>query len=300
MNIIKKARELIHELRKIRHDTIENRILLGTMLAKNSTTATSLKQAEFKVFSQFGDDGIIQFLINKLPIQLSSFVEFGVENYEESNTRFLLIHNNWRGLVIDGAPAHIDYIKKDSLYWRHDLTAVASFITAENINKILIDNGFSGKLGLLSVDIDGNDYWVWKAISVADAEIVIAEYNSLFGVERAITVPYQADFYWLNAHYSGLYFGTSLLSLCDLAESKGYAFVGCNQAGNNAYFVKKGLLNSSTGIKSLSAEEGFVESRFRQSRNQQGKLTFADKQASLKEIAGLPVVNTRTGILETF
>ena len=296
MRLIKKVREIIQEIKRTKHDNKEIRLLIGTLLAKNSSAAKSLKEAEFKVFSQFGDDGIIQFLLGKLTNPVERFVEFGVENYEESNTRFLLMYNNWQGLVIDGSQTNIAYIENDPIYWRHDLTAVHSFITVENINQVLAEKGFGGRIGVLSVDIDGNDYWVWQAITVADADIVVIEYNSMFGNERAITVPYKPNFNRMTAHYSGLYFGASLLALCDLGKEKGYSFIGCNQAGNNAYFVKSNLLN---GLRTLSSEEGYVKAKFRETRDRSGKLTFANEEERRKEIAGLSVINTRTGLLET-
>lgn len=296
MKIIEKIRGLIKEIEGVKEDNEETRLLIGSLLAKNVNNVKSIKDSEFKVFSQFGDDGIIQFLINIICPVSEKFIEFGVENYKESNTRFLLGHNNWQGLVIDGSLANINYIKSSPIFWRYDLTAVHSFITVENINHILESNGFNGKVGLLSIDIDGNDYWVWQAITVTDADIVVAEYNSLFGAERAITVPYQSDFFRGNAHYSYLYFGASLPALHDLAQSKGYAFVGCNQAGNNAYFVKKHLLKL---LPTLSINDGFVASRFREGRDKKGKLTFANEETRRKEIVGLPVINTRTGLMET-
>jgi hypothetical protein len=119
-----------------------------------------LKDAEFRVSSQFGDDGIIQYLLHHLRMDTDTFIDFGVENYRESNTRFLLENNNWRGLVIDGSQANIDFIRSEDIYWRHDLTAVCSFITAENINQIFEEHGFTGEIGILSIDIDGNDWHV--------------------------------------------------------------------------------------------------------------------------------------------
>ena len=296
MSLIEKLKELVYSIRQIKHDNSETRLLIGSLLAKNIVNAKSIEEAEFRVFSQFGDDGIIQFLLSKIFKTTRTFVEFGVENYEESNTRFLLMNNNWKGLIIDGSKANIDYIKNSSIYWKYELTAVNSFITTENINQILKSNGFDGKIGLLSVDIDGNDYWVWKAITVTDADIVVAEYNSLFGDKRSITVPYKPDFFRGSAHYSYLYFGASLPALCDLAQSKGYIFVGCNQAGNNAYFVKSSLVGT---LSTPSVSEGYVAAHFREGRDKDGKLTFADEEIRLKEIVGLPVINTRTGLMET-
>ncbi|GAB4049032.1 hypothetical protein GCM10028810_37770 [Spirosoma litoris] len=284
-------RDTQDQLRQAKEDNAATKLVMGATLAKLAKQATSMKDAEFKLFSQFGDDGIIQYLISYVNPRVDTFVEFGVENYEEANTRFLLMNNNWKGLVIDGSSSFIDYIKTRSFYWRYSLKAVASFITAENINQLLVSSGITGQIGLLSIDIDGNDYWVWKAITVVEADIVVIEYNSLFGSERSISIPYNPDFVREQTHYSYLYFGASLPALCDLAIEKGYAFVGCNQAGNNAYFVKKDKLN---GLPAISVEEGYVYSRFRESRNQNGQMSFLDGVERRALLEGLPVINTKT------
>jgi hypothetical protein len=181
------------------------------------------------------------------------------------------------------------------IYWQYDLAALAKFITAENINNILSENGFIDNIGLLHIDIDGNDYWVWKAINVVEPTIVIVEYNSLFGYDKPWTIPYNSSFYRNDAHYSNLYYGTSLLSLCDLAEEKGYGFIGCNTNGNNAYFVKKDNLK---GLKVLTPEEGYYESRFSESRNENGELTFIRGKNRLKLLKGMEIYNTRTKKVE--
>ncbi len=284
-------RQVQVQVRQAKEDNVATKLAIGAGLAKMTNQAKSIKEAEFKIFSQFGDDGIIQYLIGYVKPRVDTFVEFGVEDYEESNTRFLLMNNNWKGMIIDGSSTFIDYIKNSSFYWRYSLKAIASFITAENINQLLVNNGISGQIGLLSIDIDGNDYWVWKAITVVDADIVVIEYNSLFGSERTITVPYKPDFMREEAHYSYLYFGASLPALYDLAIKKGYAFVGCNQAGNNAYFVKEEKLN---GLPALSVKEGYVYSRFRENRNQEGIMSFLDGADRRAIIEGLPVINTKT------
>ena len=245
----------------------------------------NLSDVEFKAFSQWGEDGIIQHLIERVPIKNKNFIEFGVENYIESNTRFLLINNNWKGLVLDGSRNHIDFIKNDSIYWRHDLTAKCRFITRENINETLASSGFKDDIGLLSIDIDGNDYWVWKKIDVIRPRIVICEYNSVFGCEYPITVPYNADFIRTKAHYSNLYYGASLAALCQLATRKGYDFVGSNSTGSNAFFVRNDLQH---GLRTLSAAEGYIESKVRESRSKSGELTFlsgADRLQLVRELS---------------
>lgn len=272
------------------------KLLVAKDLCQRSANANSLIEAEFKVFSQWGDDGIIQYLIHHLDIENKLFIEFGVENYTEANTRFLLMNDNWSGLVMDGSEKNINYIKNDEIYWRYDLKAKSAFINAENINDLILSENISGTIGLLHIDIDGNDYWVWKNITAIDPDIVIVEYNSVFGSERSITIPYNKSFVRTEAHYSNLYFGCSLAALCDLADEKNYHFVGCNTAGNNAYFVKKSKIGK---IKVLRAEDGFVAAKFRESRNIKGELTFLNGKEKLNSIKGLKVLNTRTNLLES-
>lgn len=268
-----------------------NGLLLGKILSNEVKALGSrqfLKDTEFRVYSQWGDDGIIQYLIRNVPLQSESFIEFGVEDYGEANTRFLLVNDNWRGLIIDGSRDFMDRVRTSDMYWRHDLTAVDAFITRDNINEIISANGFSGTLGILSIDIDGNDYWVWEAINVVDPAIVIVEYNSVFGSKRAITVPYDKDFRRANAHSSYLFWGCSLRALCLLSEKKGYVFVGCNSNGNNAYFVKRSLAEN---LQPVSVEEGYVLSRFRESRDPDGQLSYLSGDRRFAEIRNMMVVD---------
>ncbi|MEA5559225.1 hypothetical protein [Nodularia spumigena] len=248
---------------------------------------TEINQNEFKVFSQWGEDGIIQMLLRHIKIPNKIFIEFGVENYTESNTRFLLVNDNWAGLVIDGSHEHISYIKQDSIYWQHNLKAVQAFIDRDNINKIIAENGIKGEIGILSIDIDGNDYWVWEAIDVVNPAIVITEYNSRFGKDKSVTIPYDPSFIRSRAHYSMIYYGASLKALCLLAEKKGYVFVGCNSAGVNAFFIRKDL--KPDNIRELTLEEGYVAAKFRESRNQEGELIFLNMEEEQKILSSLPL-----------
>lgn len=274
---------------------IQANILARLNKANTSEILKNIQLAEFKVFSQWKDDGIIQFLVDYLNIKTQTFIEFGVENYTEANTRYLLMNNNWSGLIMDGSAANINQVKQEELYWKYDLTAVNAFITRENINDLISRNGFSGEVGLLHIDIDGNDYWVWKEITCISPIIVIVEYNAVFGKDYPWTVPYKADFYRTAEHYSNLYFGSSLLSLCDLAKEKGYHFIGCNSNGNNAYFVRKDHIG---GIQPTDADKGYVLSKFRESRDKVGNLTYISGNKRLQEIKGMQVYNTRTNTIE--
>lgn len=266
-------------------------VLVGSGLARDVRSAVplpSLHDAEFKVFSQFGDDGIVQYLLAAVELDAAerAFVEFGVEDYREATTRFLLVHDNWRGLVMDGDAANIASIRAERIAWRYDLTAVHAFLDRENVGQLIRDNGFWDGLGLLSIDVDGNDYWLWESLEGLLPPIVVVEFNSVFGAERAVTVPYDPHFARTRAHHSNLYWGASLPALCLLADRRGYAFVGANSAGNNAYFVRRDRLGP---LRPLTAREGYVESRYRESRDERGELTFLRGAERLGPIAKLPL-----------
>jgi hypothetical protein len=252
-----------------------------------------LRDAEFKVFSQRGEDGIIQHLVGRLPIENETFVEIGVEDYSESNTRFLLQNDNWKGLIVDAGTAHQRFLVERGLAWAHTIEAVAAFVTRENVNELIASAGIAGDIGLLSLDIDGNDYWVLEAISVVQPRILIVEYNSLFGPEHAITVPYDPGFRRGQAHPSHLFFGASLPAVCDLAARKGYTFVGSNSAGVNAFFVRNDMRGD---FAPVSARDGWVESRFREARDDAGRLSYVTgHRAQLRIIADQRVVDVRSG-----
>jgi hypothetical protein len=252
----------------------------------------SFKEIEFSTFSQWGDDGIIQYLINKVPGIIPEFIEFGVSNYLESNTRFLLINDNWKGLVFDGSLENINFIKQDSISWKYDLTADFLFITKDNINEAIQNRGFNKEIGILHIDIDGNDYWIWDCLNSVNPQIVIMEYNSVFGNKAAISVPYKDDFFVTNAHYSNLFFGASLKAMNHLAKKKGYLFIGSNTAGNNAYFLRNDLVSKWTPI--VDIEDGFIACNFRQNRNSEGNLTLERDDVMIKRCQNMNVVDVTT------
>lgn len=252
----------------------------------------SLSDVEFRGFSQWGEDGIIDWLLERLPGIPETFVEFGVGDYRESNTRLLLFLRNWRGLVMDGSDVHVESIQAQDIYWRYDLTAKRTFIDRDNINQLIASSGVQGDIGLLSVDIDGNDYWVWQAVEVVRPVVVVCEYNAILGDVHRISVPYQADFQRTRAHPSNLYFGASLPALIHLGEQKGYRFVGTNSNGCNAFFVREDRAAEVVGVVD---EIRSYPSRFREARDASGQLTFARGGARADAIRHLPVVDVLTG-----
>lgn len=299
MNVCWKLRRALEFLRDqwfLPRDVERNALLLGRMLSQRSASARphhGLGEVEFRVFSQWGDDGIIQWLKHNLEFPSETFIEFGVEDYREATTRFLLMNDNWRGLVMDGSARNIRRIRSARWFWRHDLTAEHAWVDAENVNPLVAGFTQGDDPGILHIDVDGNDYWIWKSLNVCSPRVVIVEYNAVFGAEAAVTVPYDPLFLRARAHHSHLYFGASLAALQCLAGEKGYALAGSNSAGNNAYFVRRDLLNDVVRERSVAA--AFADSRFRESRDTSGRLTYRSGAERLEMLRGLPVVDVRTG-----
>ena len=281
-------------------DHLENR-LDNLMLLAGVQSSLSLHQldvlqtlgdAEFQVFSQWGEDGIIEWLVSRLPQIPPSFVEFGVEDYSQANTRFLVANRNWRGLVMDSSIENMNRLSRTDIRWRHDLTAVAAFVEPDNINSLISDNGYAGELGILSIDIDSNDYWIWDAVTVADPWIVIVEYNAVFGDLIPLTIPYTRGFDRTVAHTSFLYWGASIAAWMEIAGKRGYTLLGTNRAGCNAFFIRNDLLPSFEGkIRDRAPRP----SLYRESRSPERELSYLAGQARRDAIADAQVFDVRTG-----
>ncbi|MEO7997536.1 MAG: hypothetical protein ABI852_08830 [Gemmatimonadaceae bacterium] len=278
----------------------KQRITQGKILAElnRDKPVIPIHDCEFSIFSQFGEDGIIQKLVRTLPMPNHTFIEFGVEDFAESNCRFLMMNDNWRGFVVDGSDRWISALQKHDWFWKFDLRAKCAMITRDNVNDVLRESGFDRDVGILSIDVDGVDYWLLEALNAFSPRVLIVEYNSLFGSERSISVPYQSTFVRRQQHYSDLYFGASLGAFAHLAGTKGYSLIGTERAGVNAFFVRNDLLTDS--VRAVSVAEAFHQSTLRQSRNREGALDFLTLEQRTAAIKGMPVVNVLTGATETF
>ncbi|MGB2579914.1 hypothetical protein AAIR98_001833 [Elusimicrobium simillimum] len=201
-----------------------------------------LNLSEFKVFSQGGEDGLIQEIFKRIGTTPNRFfVEFGVETGVETNTTYLL-HNNWRGAWIDGGQENINAINQSfkSVIADGKLKVLQSFITAENIESLFAQAAVPYEFDLLSIDIDRNDYHVWSAINKYSPRVVCIEYNAIFRPGCEFIVPYDPQATWDGTTN----FGASLQSLYNLGETKGYTLVACTFSGVNAFFVRDDLVEN--------------------------------------------------------
>ena len=295
---LSRLRAMSHEVVRLDRHLDDLKMLQGKLLARANRERpdADLRACEFKVFSQWGEDGIIQRLIDLVPIKNRTFIEFGASDFLESNCRFLMMNDNWSGFVVDGSDRNIAAIKRSSYFWKYDLVARASFIDREHIDSLLVESGFDSDLGILSIDIDGVDYHVLEAIKSYRPRILITEYNSVFGGERKITVPYDASFQRTAKHFSNLYFGASLGALDSLATKMGYSLVATTSEGVNAFFVRNDLLPAE--VVKLDFRAAYVISKFKESRGLDGSPTYLRGHARLAVIRGMPVINVETGETE--
>ena len=292
--IIKKVFQHLQNKKDLETILINQGKILSTLNSQKN--ATKLSDYEWKIFSQWGEDGIIDFLVSEVSIVNKTFIEFGVENFSESNCRYLLMKSDWNGFVIDSSQKNIKKLKNSYYFWKYDLQTFVAFIDINNINELLIKSGFERDLGILSIDIDGNDYHILNKIDCFDPRIIICEFNPLFGNDRKITVPYDPKFYRTRKHYSNLYWGASINALRSLLTKQDYTLVGTGMQGGNAYFIKNSLMTDRLRI--LAKNPFCFNFNWRESRDINGNLNFLRAELRYKEIKGMNVLNVETGNLE--
>ncbi|MDT0558714.1 hypothetical protein RM697_08650 [Ichthyenterobacterium sp. W332] len=207
-----------------------------------TNTLSTISETGFRVFSQFEEDGMLLFVFSVLGMPHKTFVEIGSDDGINSNSANLYFNFGWHGLFIDGNSKSIKrgrkFFSKYPHPWFYKPKFENAIVTKDNINDLINSNGFNGDIGLLSIDIDGNDYWIWEAIDAITPQVVIIETHREFGLKN-IVVPYDANYTYPGKH--PLYNGASPVAMVNLAKKKGYRLVGANALGFNFIFIKNGL-----------------------------------------------------------
>jgi len=254
--------------------------------------AKDLDEVNFKVFSQNGEDGIIDFILYKLNIKIPKFIEIGVGDFSECNTRFIYRKNHPKGLIVDIIK---NFSKKVSLVeetWKGGLITIEKKIDPTNINRVLSENNFDNNIDLFSIDIDGIDYWVLKELPKNFSKILVAEYNPYFGDKFHLTVPNIKEFNRTNYHYSELCFGCSLPALIELMEEKNMTFIGSNLFRNNAFFINNEYLkNFNLNKIDKNNLTKFTNARFLESKDKNSKKNYLNRDKILKEIQDCEVID---------
>jgi hypothetical protein len=242
LEALRDLKRVYGELRRIelRFDGVLRHLYLD---AQQLTPPADLTWQRFKVYSQNGEDGLTLALLKRIGFGAGRFVDMGC-GPKGGNARFFAEEFGWSGLFVDAR----EQVKNLEAHLRPgQVTALTTWITRANVDSLVRDHGFDGEIDLLSIDLDGNDYWIWEALTACSPRIAIVEYNSFFGPDRAVTVPYSESF---NRHERDRrYYGASLAALVALASQKGYRLVAVEPAGVNAFFLRDDIAPDIPGFR---------------------------------------------------
>jgi hypothetical protein len=242
-------RLLDDEFRRLRDETAGTsqavQVLLSLRyqeLARREAPLPDPAAVEFRCFSQNGEDGLLLYVFALVGTTNKRAVEICAGDGYECNTANLIIHHGWEALLFDGDDKAVR--RGNEFYARcHDTlvirpTLVSAWVTAENVNDLVAGRGFAGDIDLLSLDMDGVDYWVWKALTAVRPRVVLVEFNPTWGPERSVSVPYRPDFR-MDFSRQPYYHGASLAAFVNLGREKGYRLAGLQRLGFNAVFLRR-------------------------------------------------------------
>ena len=240
----------------LNNQVIQRQLFFQYQLAKEKNILPKFNDTGFRVYSQNDEDGLLLYIFAMIGTTNKICVDIGFGSPFGANTTNLLCNWGWHGLLIEAGNME----KSKKFFHSHPDTLIFLpkfqnvWITAENINQVLMENDFTGEIDLLSLDLDGQDYWVLKNTNVISPRVLVVEYLDILGFERALTVPYRSNFNRRDLHPD--FFGASLPAFVKLCRKKGYRLVGVNRYGFNAFFVKNGI--EERVLPEISAAECFT------------------------------------------
>jgi hypothetical protein len=211
------------------------------LACKDPALLPSLRDVGFRKYSQFEEDGILLYIFSLISPINRTCVDIGAGDGRASNTANLIINHGWWGHLFDANEQNVKagqaFFENNKDTFLYPPRFTKAWVTAENVNDCIIKSGVSGPIDLLSLDIDGMDYWVWKAVTVIEPQVVVCETHNVIPPDRALTVPYDAGFVLKSEDY----LGASLAAMCKLGQEKGYRLIGTHRFGFNAFFMKSGV-----------------------------------------------------------
>lgn len=239
------------DIQSLRSDSRQQQILLFLEYARETRErghALSFDDIGFNVFSSTNEDGILLYIMSLIGFSTRTCVDIGAGGIAGSNSANLIVNHGFGGVLVDGDSLALESWGAFSARRPNAVAApvglACSIVTAENVNELLTSHGVRGVVDLLSIDVDGVDYWIWKSIDVIEPRVVLVEYQDILGPDREWTIPYKPDFrcrdYSVNQDLNN-YCGASLAAFVKLGKTRGYRLVGCNTGGWNAFFVRDGF-----------------------------------------------------------
>lgn len=211
------------------------------LAAKGREWLPTFSEVGFRKYSQFEEDGILLFIFALVPPLNRKCVEICAGSGRECMTANLIINHGWWGYLFDGNEHSVQAGRQffsacpDTFFAPPRFTQ--AWITAENVNEVIERAGAKGAIDLLSLDVDGIDYWLWKAISVVQPTVVVCETHNMIPADRALTIPYNPEFTFQSEDFRS----ASLAAMCKLGREKGYRLIGTHRFGFNAFFLKNGI-----------------------------------------------------------
>lgn len=261
-------------------------------IRENYFNVKKLSDVDYKIFSQNGEDGILDYLIHQLNLEKPKFIEIGVGDYTEANTRFIFERCSPKGTIVDCIENLEDKVKKNLKLWKGELKIINKIVNSKNIIEIMQESNCSSDLDIFSLDIDGIDYWIIDKLPKNFSKIVVLEYNSTFGNEIEVTIPNIENFDRTKYHYSNLCYGMSFQAAIKLMEKKNFYYIGTNLFNNNIFFISK-KFSKEKYFKNLviGKSEYNGDAFFRESRDKDGNLNYLSGKKKLREISECKVVD---------
>lgn len=218
-----------------------------------------LANYEMRIYSQNGEDGVINYILSALRIESGSFLEIGVGDGCENNTRALLARG-WKGVWLDGNHRHIKAINKSfkKEIEQGFLIADRAMVSPENIDEIIGGTGLH-EVDVLSLDVDLCTHHIWRSLSKLNPAIAVIEYNAMWAPPTRWEEPYDASGMWDGR---SLHFGASLQAIADIAKEKGYVLIGCELCGVNAFFIRSDLFDERHFIFPNDVNEHYEPPRY--------------------------------------
>jgi len=223
--------------------------ILSSVLTEKNYELPKIIDTGFKVYSQFDEDGILLYLFSLIGFTNRKVVEICCGHGAECNTANLIINHACYGLLFDGdennIKSAINFFNTNKSTWLLPPICKHAWITKDNINSLIEEEGFNGNIDLLSLDIDGIDYYLWNSLKIISPRVFICECHNIIPDDMSVTIPYKEDFSHMSKdNYHEEFFGVSPLAMIKISKEKGYRLIGSHKYGFNLIFMRNDIGNN--------------------------------------------------------
>ena len=292
-NLISNIKSIYRSLlSEIDRNYIQTSILATRIQRINYSMFNDLRQAELKVFSQNGEDGIIDYCLETIGLKDINFLELGSSDFVECNSRFCNLIRNSGTYLVD-SKMDIKKLTKnfEDRFINSKIYCKNTWVSKDNINNIIREAKTKlGRINVLSIDLDGNDYWIIKSIIDLDFDLIIVEYNPTLSANLPVSVPYDPNFDRTKKHFTWKYYGATLEAYVEHLKKRNFKFIGATTQGTNAFFVNN--VHASKFQKVIKSVEVYKNVSSREARNREGILSFKSIEEERELIRDLHLEKT--------